>query len=207
MGLVKRYGPVAALNAVTLLVPAGEVHAVLGPNGAGKTTLLRLLATLERPDAGRIDIDGVDPTSDGPEARRRLGYVGHEPGLYEDLTARETLIFEARARTLPDPATLAERGLADAGLERRADDRAGTLSRGMQQRLVLARATLHAPRVLLLDEPFTGLDAEGAARLETLLRDGVGGAAVLLALHDEARAARVAKRVHRLRAGRVEEAS
>jgi len=204
-GLVKRYGPLAALDGVDLRLEAGETVALLGANGAGKSTLLRLLATLTRPSAGTLRLFGrpVESATAGL-LRRRLGFLSHHTFLYDHLTGRENLLFYARLYGLPDPAEAARAALLQARLAERQDDRVATYSRGMQQRLALARVFLHAPEILLLDEPTTGLDRESAARLEERLRSERGaGRACLLATHDAPLAGRLATRVVALRSGRV----
>lgn len=183
-GLGKRFGARAALADVSARVADGEFVAVLGPNGAGKSTLLRILATLDVPTHGTVRLAGRDPADDGVAVRRLLGYVGHEPALYEDLTARENLRFFGGFHPVPDLDARVTRALADAGLADRADDRVRAFSRGMRQRLALARATLHEPRLLLLDEPFTGLDAPARRALREQLAALRGRATVLYSTHD-----------------------
>ena len=204
-GLVKRYGPLAALDGVDLRLEPGETVALLGANGAGKSTLLRLLATLTRPSAGTLRLFGrpVESTT-ASLLRRRLGFLSHHTFLYEHLTGLENLVFYARLYGLPDPAGAARAALLQARLAERQDDRVATYSRGMQQRLALARVFLHDPEILLLDEPTTGLDRESSARLEERLRSERGaGRACLLATHDAPLAGRLATRVVVLRSGRV----
>ena len=135
VGLMRAYGPKPVLRGVNLRLRRGATLALLGPNGAGKTTLLRVLATLARPDAGSVRVGGYDTTCDGDAVRRLVGYVGHQPHLYEDLTALENLVFFARMHRLADPADRARELLARVGLATRANDRARALSRGQAQRL------------------------------------------------------------------------
>ena len=204
-GLSKHYGAIAALDGVDLEVPAGQFVLLLGPNGAGKSTLLRLLATLIRPTSGTLRLHGIVPTPSGGAAlRARLGLLSHHTLLYDHLTGRENLIFYARLYALPDPRAAAAAGLQMAGLAARGDDLAGTYSSGMQQRLAIARALLHDPDLLLLDEPFTGLDRRAAERLRGIL-DGARRKrrTCLLATHDLAAGAALADRVVVLRDGRV----
>lgn len=194
----KRFGERLALRKATLEVAAGETVVLLGPNGAGKSTLLRLAAGLLRPTAGSARIDGVDATAAPKALRARIAYAGHEPQLYRGLTARENLALHLRlhGRT-DDPRALLERvGLAD-----RADDRIDGFSRGMLQRLALARATAHEPGLLLLDEPASGLDADGRRLLDDALRAGIGSRTQVVASHDDELAARLGVRSLRLENG------
>ncbi|HXY69019.1 MAG TPA: heme ABC exporter ATP-binding protein CcmA [Gemmatimonadales bacterium] len=168
-GLAKRFGHVRALRGVDFTLRGGDALAVFGPNGAGKTTLLRLVAGLLRPDAGRVRIAGDEVGRGDAAHRRRVGLISHHSLLYDGLTAAENLLFYARLYALADPRAAARRALAGVALEARADDPVGTFSRGMVQRLAIARALLHDPDVLLLDEPFSGLDQRAAATLRALL--------------------------------------
>lgn len=202
--VTKRYGVVAALQRLNLELSAGTHLLLAGPNGAGKTTLLRLMAGLTRPHQGEIRIAGADPRRRAT-ARRQIGLLSHQSLLYDDLTCAENLQFFARLYSLePDagrvPAALARVGLAD-----RRDQAAGSLSRGMKQRLALARATLHQPRLLLLDEPFTGLDRGSAADLGSYLktRAGKAGTASVLVTHRVVEVASLVNRVLVLDRGRA----
>ncbi|HKA14748.1 MAG TPA: heme ABC exporter ATP-binding protein CcmA [Myxococcota bacterium] len=168
-GVAKRFAGAAALEGVDLDLAAGASLAVVGPNGAGKSTLLRLLAGLARPSAGRIEIDGRPPTH--RRARAALGYLGHATLLSPGLTVRENLVFAARLYRVPSPRERAGDLLAAEGLEPLADRRAGALSRGQAQRVAIARALIHAPALVLLDEPFTGLDRGAAQRLAARLAE------------------------------------
>ena len=204
-GLAKHYGAIAALDGIDLEIPAGQFILLLGPNGAGKSTLLRLVATLLRPTSGTLHLHGVLPTPAGAAAlRARLGLLSHHTLLYDHLTGRENLIFYARLYGLPDHRAAAAAGLEMAGLAGRGEDLVGTYSRGMQQRLAIARALLHDPDLLLLDEPFSGLDRQAAGRLHGILDGARGGRRTcLLATHDLAAGAGLADRVVVLRDGRV----
>ncbi len=195
-GVRKAFGLRRVLRDASLTVERGEVVALTGDNGSGKTTLLRIVATLLRPDAGEVTLDGFAADADPHEVRARLGYLGHDPALYPELTGRENLWLWARLHRLPDPAA-AGTGLAQAGLEGVADDRAAVYSHGMLRRLALARALLHAPTLLLLDEPFSGLDTRGTAALEAVLAGAhENGRAVLYATHTSAAAAAADREVH-----------
>jgi heme ABC exporter ATP-binding subunit CcmA len=170
-GLARTFGARTVLHGLDLTLAEGDTLAVVGPNGAGKTTLLRCLAGLMRPSAGRVLLDGYQVSGRDPASRRAVGLLSHRPMLYDDLTLRENLEFAGRLHQLPDPSAAAHAALVSVGLEARAGDSPRTLSRGLLQRAALARALLHRPRLLLLDEPFTGLDAAAAERLRRLLQE------------------------------------
>ncbi|MGH0031008.1 MAG: heme ABC exporter ATP-binding protein CcmA [Myxococcota bacterium] len=200
--LSKRFGRAAALCDVDFELAPGRTLAVLGANGAGKSTLLRLLAGLARPTAGALTVAGRSPTD--RQGRGRVGYVGHATLLYPTLTARENLLFAARLHGLADRETRARSALEREGLAPVADRPAGGFSRGMAQRLAIARGLLHDPPVVLLDEHFTGLDARSADRLaERLasLRDE--GRTVVWVTHDPQRAATGSDEALVLARGRV----
>ena len=180
-GVERRYGDRAALSGVTVDVPAGATLAVFGANGAGKTTLLRVLAALLRPHAGSARVLGAALPKDAWKMRGKVGYLGHEPLLYRDLTVRQNLLFHARLHAVA-PARV-EEAIASVGLERRASDPLRELSRGMVQRAAVARATLHDPAVLLLDEPREGLDPAMSKALEPLIGRSSGRTRVLVS-HD-----------------------
>ncbi len=188
-GLRKTYGGTEALRGVSFTLDEGEFLCLFGPNGAGKSTLLKILATLLRPTLGTVRIRGFD-LEDDPEAfRARLGLVSHQSFLYDDLTARENLEFYAGLYGVTDPAGRAEELLRQVDLYDRRDSPVGAFSRGMQQRLTIARALVNDPDLLLLDEPYTGLDEHAAS----LLRDRLG------ALHDRRRT--IVMVTHNLRRG------
>lgn len=173
-GLTKRFGPLLALDGVDLQVHPGESVALFGPNGAGKTTLVRILCMSLRPTSGRVLIAGLDPRKDDLEIRSRIGLISHQSFLYDDLTARQNLEFFSRLHGVPDPVARSEELLTRFELAHRADDAIGTFSRGMQQRVSLARSLVHDPSIVFLDEPFTGLDpyaAEMLRRTLEVLRD------------------------------------
>jgi len=167
----KRYGRQAALRAVNFSGQAGSSIALLGANGAGKTTLLRVIATLTQQDRGIYRAFDVDAWTRRREVRARLGYVGHRPFVYPELTCAENLRFFARLFQLATPDQVVDASLKHVGLSDRADRPAASLSRGLLQRLDLARATLHNPTLLVLDEPDTGLDVAGRDLLRRLMRD------------------------------------
>ena len=198
----KHFGRTAALRRVDLEVATGSSLGVLGPNGAGKSTLLRLLAGLARPSAGSIEVAGHPAAS--REARARIGYIGHATLLYANLTARENLIFAARLYGVASPGARADALLEEEGLTQAAHRPAGDFSRGMAQRLAIARGLVHDPELLLLDEPFTGLDRHSADRLAERLRIlHAGGRTIVLVTHDVERAMCAADTAIVLSAGRI----
>jgi heme exporter protein A len=194
----KAFGPVPVLRRLELTVARGEFLGLLGPNGSGKSTLLRLLCGLSSPTGGTIRIGGWELPREAAAVRAQIGLVSHKPLLYESLTARENLEFFARLYGLPQ-ATKKERIdylLEKVGLAHRAQDRIRTFSRGMQQRLSIARAMLHDPHILLLDEPYTGLDQEVAEALNKLLQDAHGsGHTIIMVSHQADRTAALASRI------------
>lgn len=204
--LVKTYGLLPVLRKLNLEINRGEFLALLGPNGSGKSTLLRLLAGLSRPTAGKIFIGGWEVPKETAAVRGQIGMVSHKSLLYENLTARENLLFFGRLYNIP-PAELDDRiaaMLERVGLSRRANDLARTFSRGMTQRLSIARALLHDPHVLLFDEPYTGLDQNAAMTLDELLQNANDGTrTIIMATHQLDRAARLAERVVILSQGKV----
>jgi heme exporter protein A len=183
--LARHYGRRKALSQVSFTVQTGDLVGLLGPNGAGKSTLLGILATLIAPSAGRVEYGGRPLAVDGAGLRSRIGMLGHDLFLYPELTARENLRFFADLYGLDDAAGRVGLALQHAGLDARADDVVSGFSRGMRQRLALERALLHQPRLLLLDEPFTGLDQASAGALVARLRDRQrAGCLIVLATHD-----------------------
>ena len=207
LDLHKSFGKVKAVDGVSFRANDGQITGLLGPNGAGKTTTMRVLATLLRPDEGSVTLDGVDVAADPTEARRRLGLVTEEPGLYDRLTVREQLELAGRAYGLG--ATAVARRVDEVAelvrLTAELDKRAGVLSKGNRQKVSLCRAMVHDPPVLLLDEPTSGLDVVAAAGLEELLRGDelTGRRTVLLSTHRVDEAERLAERVVGIAAGRV----
>ncbi|HEY6542169.1 MAG TPA: heme ABC exporter ATP-binding protein CcmA [Ktedonobacteraceae bacterium] len=202
--LKKNYGLKPVLRGVDLAVEQGQRVALLGANGAGKTTLLRVLAGLAEPDGGQVRIDGRDMMHDAQQARRAIGFVTHQPYLYDDLTVMENLLFFARMYGVKQRHERARALLERMGLLKRAHERASALSRGQSQRLALARALLHSPRLLLLDEPDTGLDEEGIALLETLLNEQThNGGVVLFTTHQLEHAMQWSDHIGLLRGGRM----
>ena len=183
-GLGREFGERAVLRDVTLSLGQGQTLAVLGPNGAGKTTLLRILATLLRPSAGEVSVLGCAVPRENWRIRGRIGYLGHQPLLYRDLTCAENLRFQARLHGLAgEGAGRIQELLERVRMTRRADELVRNLSAGMVQRVAVCRAVLHEPDLLLLDEPRSHLDPEAAALIEPLLGPAPGRARVLVT-HD-----------------------
>lgn len=183
--LTKRIGRKCILEDVDFSIQPAQIAAVIGPNGSGKTTLLRILATLMRPSDGDIRVAGYPLPEEAVLARTHIGVVLHQPLLYSDLTARENLVFHARLHNRENSDHQISQLLQRVGLAGREDDLVRTFSRGMQQRLAIARAILTNPDILLLDEPFTGLDSEGIVTLTVILKQMADrGAAILLSSHD-----------------------
>ena len=202
-GLERRYGERVALAGVSARVEAGQTLAVLGGNGAGKTTLLRVLAGLLRPHGGAVRVLDADLPAERWKLPGKVGYLGHDPLLYRDLTGRENLRYHARLHGVAE--TRVDVVLGQVGMERRADDPIRELSRGMVQRIAVARAVLHDPPLLLLDEPRANLDPAAAELLEPLIGRASGRTRVLVS-HDVAGALREADMVLRLKRGRPVEA-
>jgi heme exporter protein A len=203
VGLQRSFGALRVLRGVDVRVGAGEALVVLGPNGAGKTTLLRLLAGLARPSAGEVRVLGRRLAPSAPDARRPVGFVSHQSMLYDDLTVRENVVLAARLYGTAAPAAAARRALEAVGLADRGDEQPRRLSRGLLQRASIARALAHEPRLLLLDEPFTGLDVPSAERLRALLGERLAaGLALVLVTHHLEEAWPLASRVAVLAGGR-----
>jgi heme ABC exporter ATP-binding subunit CcmA len=203
-GVKKSFGLKPILRGIDLSLHAGERMALLGANGAGKTTLLRILAGLTRSSAGRITIDGLDLMQQTREIRRKVGFVAHQPYLYDDLSALENLLFFARMYAVEQPQVRSTLLLQRVGMGKKARERVGSLSRGQLQRLALARALLHDPQLLLLDEPDTGLDQDGLALLTELLAEHhAQGGTQLFTTHDLGAAMGRSDQVVMLSNGRV----
>ncbi|HVQ58564.1 MAG TPA: heme ABC exporter ATP-binding protein CcmA [Solirubrobacterales bacterium] len=198
-GLRRDFGERAALDGVALELASGESLVVLGPNGAGKTTLLRILATLLRPTAGEVRVLDCSLPGEAWKLRGRIGYLGHEPLLYRDLSGRENLRFHARLHGVDGAA--AEGRIAElleaTRMERRADERIAELSAGMRQRLAICRCVLHEPELLLLDEPDSNLDVEGRELARELIGPG-GDRTRVVVTHDPDRFLPEADQVLRL---------
>jgi heme ABC exporter ATP-binding subunit CcmA len=198
----RHFGRRRVLNKVSFRLSAGEIVALLGPNGAGKSTLLAIAATLLDPSSGTV-LYGEGPPVSGAELRARIGVLGHDLSIYPELSAAENLAFFARAYGVPDVERTVTSALQRSGLDER-DDPVGRFSRGMRQRLALERALLHEPRLVLLDEPFSGLDDAATSALRTRLADLRGaGCIVLLATHDLETIDGLADRAVVLRSGKL----
>ncbi len=169
-GLTKSFGQHDALNGVDLEIGYGESVVIFGPNGAGKTTLIKILATIMKPSAGTLTIDGLELKNDAEEIRRRIGLLSHQTFLYNNLTAYENLDFNCRIYDIPRARERIQEVVDMLGMTSRLHDRVGTFSRGMRQRVSIARALLHKPAIMLLDEPETGLDQQGIAMLWQALK-------------------------------------
>lgn len=195
-GLEKRFGLRLAVGPLDLRLAPGQFTVVFGPNGAGKSTLLRLLAGLARPTRGEVWIGGQPVGQGGEEWRRGVGVLSHQTYLYPGLTAAQNLEFYARLYRLAQRGSRVEQALAEVGLAERAGDPVREFSRGMQQRLALARTLLHDPAVVFLDEPYSGLDPHAAALLGSVLgRLRAEGRTVLLVTHNLAQGLELADRV------------
>ena len=199
-GLARHYGEREALRGVSLSLGAGETLVVFGPNGAGKSTLLRVLATLLRPHAGSVRVLGSSLPEDAWSVRGRIGLLGHEPLLYRELTARENLRFHARLHGVPDARV--ELLLSAVAMSARADEPLRALSRGMVQCVAVARAVLHEPELLLLDEPNANLDPVAVELMEPLI-GAASGCTRVICSHDPSGGLAEADLVLGLRAGRT----
>lgn len=200
-GVARRFGTRWVLRGVSMQVRTGEAVGLLGANGSGKSTLLRILGTLLRPSAGSARVYGHDVVRGADEVRVALGFLAHAPGLYDDLTARENLRFAA---TMLGTGTAGiDAVLARVGLTHAADERVRAFSAGMERRLAVARMLLAKPRLLLLDEPYSNLDADGIKMMSGIISEAVqGGGAALVVLHELAPAAGILNRTVTLRDGR-----
>jgi heme exporter protein A len=203
-GLIKTYGTNPVLRGVDLDIRPGEFVTLVGPNGAGKSTMLRIVATLSSPTAGSVTIGGWPLNSHAGNVRRHIGLVSHEPLLYGDLTAAENLSFYARLYQLDNREERVNQALRTVGLAARQRDPVRSFSRGMLQRLTLARATLHEPDILLFDEPYTGLDQDATYLLDSLLFEEVQkGRTILMITHDLARGLNLCHRIAILNRGKI----
>lgn len=205
-GVTKEFDGRRALDGLSLTVPKGIVFGFLGPNGAGKTTTINVLLGLLRPDRGSVKVLGMDPSRQADAIRSRVGVLLDEVGLYQQLTAYENLTFYARVGRMNagQRAEAVEQALRQVGLWDRRNDRSGTFSRGMQQRLALARARLHGPELLLLDEPTTGLDVMSAREVrQELARIADSGTTIFLTTHNMEEAEQLCARVAVIRQGKL----
>jgi len=202
--VIKQYGLNPVLRGVDLHVEQGEFVTLVGPNGAGKSTLMGIIATLLQPTSGEVRVGGWRLPQQAGRVRQHIGLVSHHSLLYRDLSAAENLAFYARLYRLPDAEARVMAALRKVGLFARQRDPVGTFSRGMVQRLTIARATLHEPDVLLLDEPYTGLDQEASQLLDSLLREeSARGRTILMITHDLGHGLGLADRLAILYRGRI----
>jgi heme exporter protein A len=201
----KRYGGLYALRRVTFEIAAGECVVLAGRNGSGKTTLLRVASQIVRPTAGNVTFPGVDAAASSANGLHgRPGYVAHTTMVYDELTPKENLVFFAKLQNVEQPAARAEELLQEVGLIERRDSLVRTFSRGMRQRIAIARALIHRPSLLLFDEPAAGLDPIGIAWLANTLRElNQGGCTIVMSLHGESEISALATRAVRLDAGAV----
>lgn len=203
-GVSKQFGINPVLRGVDLHVANGEFVTLVGANGAGKSTLLKIVATLAQPTAGTVEIGGYPLKTHAHKVRRHIGLVSHQSLLYGDLTAAENLDYFGRLYAIPNREQTIEDALKKVGLWARQRDVVRTFSRGMMQRLAIARATLHAPDVLLFDEPYTGLDQNASALLDDLLgREKESGRTILLITHDLLRGLNLCDRAVILHKGKI----
>ena len=202
-GLSKAFGRAPALRGIDLDVPTGAVLSLLGPNGSGKTTLIRVMASLTRPDSGEVWVHCVPLRTRAPALRRMIGLVGHDPLLYDDLTARENLRFVCRMFGVERADERIEEAAAAMGMSANLDRKAGVMSHGMKKRFSIARALLHDPPVLLLDEPESGLDLEAVELLDAIISRRDTSRTVIMTTHDLERAVALADRVAALEDGRI----
>ena len=203
-GVTKAFGRTPVLRGIDLDVPWGQTLSLLGPNGSGKTTLIKVMATLTKSDSGQIAIAGLRPDRSGSRIRRLIGVVGHDPLLYDDLTGRENLRFSCRMFGLEHAHERIERVIGLVGMTARADHKIGTLSHGMKKRFSIARALLHDPPLLLMDEPDSGLDHEALTLLDAALSDRADPRrTIIMTTHNFDRAVALGDRVAVLAGGRV----
>lgn len=205
--VTKQFGLTPVLRGIDLHVAAGEFVTLVGSNGAGKSTLLKIIATLDQPTTGSVKIGGYPLSTHAHQVREHIGLVSHHSLLYEDLSAEQNLDFFARLYGLQDRQRVISDALGRVGLRARRRDPVRTFSRGMTQRLTLARATLHQPDVLLFDEPYTGLDQDASALLDDLLRqERVSGRTILMITHDLTRGLNLCDRIVILNRGKIVQA-
>jgi heme exporter protein A len=202
--VVKNFGATSVLHDLNLELPIGEITVLMGTNGAGKSTLLRILATLTQVDSGTVSIFGADIATNGPAVRALTGSVLHSPMLYADMSVRENLMFFADMYRLENVDDLIAQTTVMVGIEPRIDDRVRTLSHGFQKRVALARALMHDPQLLLLDEPESGLDSQSVDRLDRILDEyRSSGRTVVMTTHIVEHALELADRAVVLFDGRV----
>lgn len=203
-GVTRRFGKNLVLRGIDLGVREGEFLSIFGPNGAGKTTLIKVLATILKPSAGSIRIAGLDFRDSSVKIRHKIGLVGHQTFLYDELTAYENLKFYGKMYNIPDLEERIRDLISRIGLESRLHDRVGILSRGMQQRLSIARAMIHDPSVILLDEPETGLDQyAGEMLVEVLDALNLGNRTAVMTTHNLQRGLEIGNHIAILAKGKI----
>ncbi len=203
-GLTKSFGHHLALRGIDLQMRPGETVVIFGPNGAGKTTLIKVLATIMNPSSGRVLVDGLELKNNAEEVRRQIGVVTHQTFLYSNLTAYENLEFYSRMYDIPGTRDRVHEVLAMVGMTSRLHDRVSTLSRGMQQRLSIARALLHKPAIMLLDEPEAGLDQQATSMLwKALQTEGGRKRTAVLTTHNLERGLELCDRLLILDQGKI----
>lgn len=203
-GLTKSYGRMAVLRGLDLKLDWGEVVVILGSNGSGKTTLINIICTLTKSDSGTVKVGGIDVSDRGAAVRRFIGVVAHEHLLYEQLTGYENLWFHAKMFGISNVNARVETVARQMGVEARLGQRVGTLSHGMQKRISIARALLHDPPILLMDEPESGLDQEAQGMLERVIRElAASGRTVLMTTHNLEKGMALSQRIAILRKGAV----
>ena len=203
VGLSKQFGGRTAVDDLSFDLERGAFLTVFGPNGAGKTTLLRMLSTLARPTTGSITIDGIDALEKPEAVRESIGMISHESMLYPDLTAEENLILYGELYGVADPRARAHELLDAVGLKHRRMDRVRTFSRGMTQRVSIARALVHEPDIVLLDEPYAGLDPHAASVFDSLIESVREGRTFCMVSHDPEKGSALATHVLIMRAGKT----
>jgi ABC-type multidrug transport system ATPase subunit len=202
--ITKNFGSMTVLDNVNFSVKGGEFLTIVGPNGAGKTTLIKIMATLVNATGGTVEIGGFDVKKSPEKVRGIIGVISHNTYLYNELTAGENLKFFGKMYAIPEIDRRVDEVLGETGLSDRKHDRVGTFSRGMKQRLSIARAILHKPSVLLLDEPYTGLDQQASAGLESVLNSLTGsGITTIMISHDLKRGLALADQVMIMASGMV----
>jgi heme exporter protein A len=202
--ITKIYGQFPALRGVDLAVPRGASVTLFGRNGAGKTTFLKIAATLARPSSGRLEIAGLQAASEPERVRRQIGFLSHNAYVYGDLTPTENLRFFSKLYAIPDVEERIRALIDRVGLRNRRNDKVRSFSRGLLQRVGIARVMLHDPAVLLLDEPYTGLDAQAVEILNRMLDEALAeGRTVILTTHDLELGLRAADRTHIMDRGRI----
>ena len=202
--ITKNFGSMTVLDGVNFSVKGGEFLTIVGPNGAGKTTLIKIMATLVNATAGTVEIGGFNVKKSPEKVRGIIGVISHNTYLYNELTAGENLKFFGKMYAIPEIDRRVDEVLGETGLSDRKHDRVGTFSRGMKQRLSIARAILHNPAVLLLDEPYTGLDQQASASLESVLDSLTGsGITTIMISHDLKRGLALADQVMIMASGTV----